>query len=113
MLKSLLRSIRKVFARKKVAKPSPIRLRNGSPYTGVPAPDHTPYDPWFDTQIRSAKQRLADKVLALEKAFHKKQDKEQDDIHEVLYRRSARGWSTWTEGVTTSGGGMTSSGEGR
>lgn len=64
-------------------------------YTGVPAPVVPPSDPWFQDPPRTQKQ--LDYMERETQMKKENQDKEDPDIHQILYEMAARNWTSVKE----------------
>lgn len=72
-----------------------------TPYTGVPAPDYLPEDPWFPSPILSEKQMSVkeahEQAVADQQILDESASKESADIHQKLYDMASANWNTVSE----------------
>ena len=85
---------------------SPVKSKTTKPYIGVPAPDITPYDPWFTNPIKSDKQIVLEEKKKQAKKQQEEveaamtQSREPKNIHEVLYKKAAAHMkNSWQENL--------------
>ena len=85
---------------------SPVKSKTTKPYIGVPAPDITPYDPWFTNPIKSDKQIVLEEKKKQAKKQQEEveaamtQSREPKNIHEVLYKKAAAHMkNSWQENI--------------
>ena len=106
MIKKVINQIKKVFVPKSEfieETPKKVEKKQAS-YTGVSAPIITPTDSWFSEPVKT------EKVIAYEKYVAQKIEeqkfieaaqpkKEAQDIHQQMYARASKHWTTWKENV--------------
>ena len=85
---------------------SPVKSNTTNHYIGVPAPDITPYDPWFTNPIKSDKQIVLEEKKKQAKKQQEEveaamtQSREPKNIHEVLYKKAAAHMkNSWQENL--------------
>jgi hypothetical protein len=85
---------------------SPIKSKTTKPYIGVPAPDITPYDPWFTAPIKSDKQIVLEEKKKQAKKQQEEveaamtQSREPKNIHDVLYKKATSHMkNSWQENI--------------
>ena len=104
MIKKVLGKLKKVFIPRSEFiddEPKKVEPQKHS-YTGVAAPVVTPTDNWFSEPVKT------EKVIAYEKHVAQKIEeqkfieaaqpkKEAQDIHQQMYVRASKYWTTWQE----------------
>jgi hypothetical protein len=76
-------------------------VNNPTSYTGVPAPDYLPEDPWFPAPVLSEKQLTVkeahEQAVADKQILDESESKESADIHQKLYELASKNWNTVDE----------------
>jgi len=76
-------------------------VREREAYTGVPAPDYLPEDPWFPAPVLSEKQislkEAHEQAVADQQILDESESKESADIHQKFYEMATANWNTVAE----------------
>jgi len=77
-------------------------------YTGVPAPVSVLFDPWFGSAPKTQKVIQHEEQVAAESKIkedqRKKETKEVENIHQVMYEMATKNWNTVDETKQSMGG---------